>query len=281
MTQGYHDRQTQLLPKEDIAVIIWGNKITNDVSSPIRFHTSKEVVRRHLGNRKKNPWTNEKFDEVDWEHLELAMITKSDMYKIWRSKQNSGFCGTRVQVGRYSGIPGQDKRCPNCGRRETAAHLLLCPSADRTQLLIDNADELGKWLEKDGSTDQELAYWIPKYILMRGDKPFEEMGAMTPRMKALAQSQDKIGYRNFMEGYISIHFYEIQNFHLAMSSSVINGADWAKQFISKILHITHSQWIFRNFSLHDNGRRDNHRTRVAGRTRPRRCTSREQIPTRD
>jgi hypothetical protein len=33
-------------------------------------------------------------------------------------------------------------------------------------------DELEKWLEKDGSTDQELAYWIPEYILMRGDKPF-------------------------------------------------------------------------------------------------------------
>ena len=78
------------------------------------------------------------------------------------------------------------------------------------------------------------------------------MGAMSPRMKALAQSQDKIGYRNFMEGYISIHFYEIQNFHLAMSSSFLNGADWSKQFISKILHTTHSQWIFRNFSLHDN-----------------------------
>jgi hypothetical protein len=77
------------------------------------------------------------------------------------------------------------------------------------------------------------------------------MGAMSPRMKALAQSQDKIGYHNFMEGYISIQFYEIQNFHLAMCSSVLNGADWAKQFISKILHITHSQWIFRNFSLHD------------------------------
>ncbi len=78
------------------------------------------------------------------------------------------------------------------------------------------------------------------------------MGAMTPRMKALAQSQDMIGYCNFMEGYISVHFYEIQNFHLAMSGSFLNGADWAKQFISKILHITHSQWIFRNFSLHDN-----------------------------
>ena len=36
-----------------------------------------------------------------------------------------------------------------------------------------------------------------------------------------------------------------------MSSSFLNGADWAKQFISQILHITHSQWIFRNFTLHN------------------------------
>jgi len=86
---------------------------------------------------------------------------------------------------------------------------------------------------------------------MQGDKPFADMGAMSPRMKALVQRQDKIGYCNFIEGYILIHFYKIQNFHLAMSSSCLNGADWAKQFISKILHIKHSQWIFHNFSLHD------------------------------
>ena len=66
--------------------------------------------------------------------------------------------------------------------------------------------------------NQELAYWIPNYLLMQGDKPFADMGAMSPLMKTLEQSQDMIGYRNFMEGHILTHFYEIQNFHLAMSS---------------------------------------------------------------
>ncbi len=97
MTQGYHDRPTHLLLKEDVAVVIWGNKITDDISYPIRFHASKEVARQYLGNRKKNPWPNEQFDKVDWEHLDLAMKTKTDMYKIWRSKQTSGFCGTRAK----------------------------------------------------------------------------------------------------------------------------------------------------------------------------------------
>jgi hypothetical protein len=36
-----------------------------------------------------------------------------------------------------------------------------------------------------------------------------------------------------------------------MSSSYLNGEDWTKQFISKILQITHSQWIFRNISFHN------------------------------
>jgi hypothetical protein len=62
------------------------------------------------------------------------------------------------------------------------------PKQGQNSMLIDNADELEKWLEKDGSTNQDLAYWIPKCILMRGDKPFADMGAMPPRMKALAQS---------------------------------------------------------------------------------------------
>ena len=52
-------------------------------------------------------------------------------------------------------------------------------------------------------------------------------------------------------GAYFIIFYEIQCFHLAMSSSYLNGEDWTKQFISKILQITHSQWIFRNISFHD------------------------------
>jgi hypothetical protein len=86
---------------------------------------------------------------------------------------------------------------------------------------------------------------------MQVDKPFASLGAMSPRMKACATSQDKFGWRNFMEGCISTHFYFIQYYHLALSGSYLNGSNWTKSLISKILHITHSQWIYQNFTLHD------------------------------
>jgi hypothetical protein len=44
MTEGTYKRPTQLLPREDVAVVIWGHKITDDISHSIRFYTSKEVA---------------------------------------------------------------------------------------------------------------------------------------------------------------------------------------------------------------------------------------------
>jgi hypothetical protein len=106
---GYHDRQSQLLPKEDEALVIWGIKITGNILPPLRFHASKEVARKYLATCKKDKWSNEHFDAVDWEHLDLALKNKVDMYKMWRSKQHLGFCSTRVQVGSYSGEPLPDE----------------------------------------------------------------------------------------------------------------------------------------------------------------------------
>jgi hypothetical protein len=157
-----------------------------------------------------------------------------DNYKIWRSKQTSGFCGTRVQVSLYSGEAYPDKRCPNCRAQETNAHLMRCLDEDSTRLLIDNVDKLTRWLEMDGTTHPELLYLIPYYILMRNDKPFSQLGHMSPQMRSLAESQDKIGWRNFTKGYILTHFYKILNFHLAMTSNYFNRTDWTKQFNSKI-----------------------------------------------
>jgi hypothetical protein len=142
---GYHDRPTQLLPKEDVALVIWDNKITGDISPHLRFHASKEVARRYLASRPRDKWSNDRFEAVDWEHLDLALKNKQEMYRIWQSKQNSGFCGTRVQVGRYSGNLFPDKRCPSCERRETAVHLMLCPDNSRTNLLGKNIDDLTTW----------------------------------------------------------------------------------------------------------------------------------------
>jgi hypothetical protein len=41
---GYHDGLTQILLREDVALIVWSNKITGNFSSSLRFHASKSVA---------------------------------------------------------------------------------------------------------------------------------------------------------------------------------------------------------------------------------------------
>jgi hypothetical protein len=45
--KGCHNSPTQILPREDVALIVWGDKIMGDVSSSLRFHASKSVARKY------------------------------------------------------------------------------------------------------------------------------------------------------------------------------------------------------------------------------------------
>ena len=105
--------------------------------------------------------------------------------------------------------------------------------------------------EQGGKTNQEIAYWIPRWIKCRGVRKLQEMGPMTGEMKILAKNQDLIGFRHFMEGRISKQFWEIQSRHLALSPGHMNGTEWTKHFITRIIKITQSQWMYRNVSFHD------------------------------
>jgi hypothetical protein len=42
IVKGYHNGLTQILPQEDIALIVWGDKITGNISSSLRFHASSQ-----------------------------------------------------------------------------------------------------------------------------------------------------------------------------------------------------------------------------------------------
>ncbi len=71
-------------------------------------------------------------------------------------------------------------------------------------------------------------------------------------IRVAAVGQDLIGWTEFLHGKVSVEIAAIQNLHcMSAPSCRITGADWMKNFISHLLQISHSQWIFRNYTLHD------------------------------
>jgi hypothetical protein len=203
-------------------------------------------------------WTAERFDSFDWDSLHATLSKKDLMYTLWLTKQATKFCGSRIQVSRMT--PGSDDRCPNCFcPEERASHLNLCPNADRTRQFISSVDELGAWLHKD-HTHPDIAFWVPRYLKARNRVLFQDLPSYAParamvrmssQMRAIAIGQDSIGWMHFLEGKITGHFLGMQRLYLRTTRCKINADGWVKGFISKILAISHTQWIFRNITLHD------------------------------
>ena len=121
-------------------------------------------------------------------------------------------------------------------------------------LFEESVQTLEKWLHQDNRTDPELAYYLPKFLLFRGRKKFISMGPMSPTLLRAGASQDVIGWEELLHGKVSVEIAAIQEYHCSISSCRMNGSDWMKHFISHLLKISHSQWVFRNFVLHDRTR---------------------------
>ncbi len=79
-------------------------------------------------------------------------------------------------------------------------------------------------------------------------------GPATSLVSMAAASQDLIGWVEFLHGKVSVEFRSIQDIHCTLSFCHMTGDDWMKAFVSHLIQISHSQFIFRNFTLHDKQR---------------------------
>jgi len=61
-----------------------------------------------------------------------------------------------------------------------------------------------------------------------------------------------IGWDGFSMGMVTREFYQVQSWHLALSSSSLSPHRWTTSFIKHLLKITHCQWVYRNEVVHHN-----------------------------
>ena len=67
----------------------------------------------------------------------------------------------------------------------------------------------------------------------------------------LENSQDHMGWRRFMEGMISKDITFILKSNLALSSYHLSIKGWTTCLITKLLEVTHGQWLYSNVYVHD------------------------------
>ena len=110
---------------------------------------------------------------------------------------------------------------------------------------------LERWFD-EADTDSDLTDSIVEYVRRRGTVTMEEaIIDAPPRFRHMALSQDTIGWRWFLEGMISTEITSIQRQYIAVNGSRMSLDKWCTGLITRLLEITHGQWLYRNYIVHD------------------------------
>ena len=142
--------------------------------------------------------------------------------------------------------------CPSCNEEEeTCRHVLCCDEDGRVNALNCTINLLDIWLRTVG-TDGPLRIYLIEYAQKRGGVSMEHIvWGKGPRFYKLGQLMNKIGWRRYMEGMVSLEAMAIQSDCVALGGCKISLDNWTKGLATKLLEVTHGQWLYRNMLVHD------------------------------
>jgi hypothetical protein len=100
-------------------------------------------------------------------------------------------------------------------------------------------------MHEHNQTDAGLAYWIEKYLLFQGTRTMSSLvwDLDSSQIRGAAASQDTIGWVKFLHGKVSVAIDKINEIECTLSPCCMNGNNWRKHFIAKLLQVSHSQWL--------------------------------------
>ena len=240
--------QQRPFPMEPICIFVDAEKMTSDTGPRIRYWAHKQLAATFF-DAEQILFTHQ-FVEVDWPVVYATLHEVPRMFGVWACKQVMDIAGTNFNQSQY--IEGHNPKCPSCDTcNETCAHVLFCREAGRVDALHKTITSMEIWLKENG-TDPILAHCLVEYAKGRGERTMEAITeGRGHRYHNLGQSQDLIGYRRFMEGMISAECRTIQHQYSVICGSKHSADKWARGLITRLLEITHGQWLYRNIQVHD------------------------------
>ena len=168
------------------------------------------------------------------------------LFQVWTCKQVMGNAGAMEwdrSTLRY---------CPSCTvEQDTCAYVNFCRQEGRVDALKHTLELAEEWLV-DAETDPDLLDCIMEYAHGRGERTMGSIcKGLDSSFSLMAQEQDAIVWRHFMEGMICSKMREIQLDYHHRHGTSMNPKRWTCGLIQKLLETTHGQWIYRNIQIHD------------------------------
>ena len=235
-------------------------KITTDRGKTLWFYAHKHLTWKAFTQRIKimsgprkgkygRPILREaQFDRIDWFNVYDTLGDIPKLFQLWAAKQVMGAAGTWKYLAFQT---GESSQCPCCDIFvEDTLHLNHCEEEGRRTTFVAATDILASWLD-DSGTDPDLADCIIRYIKCRRNTTMQDiMQHLSQCFHLFAQSQDIIGWDQFMMGMVATELVDLQTLYSMVSDSCLSATTWSRTLITKLLEITHGQWIYRNALVH-------------------------------
>ena len=242
-------------PTEAAACFVGARKVTSDAVGDIKFWAHRRLARESLctpTKRANSILTTVQFDEIAWEFIAKALQEVPRMFQLWACKQVWDIAGTNSLRAKWDNTVSP--RCPSCKRwNETSGHILICREKGRATFWQASVDLLDKWL-KDTNTDPIIRHAVVSFARERGRRTMSEiirnMDA-EEHHSTMAHAQDVIGWRRLMEGMISQSIVISQDIYRARQDEGWETGRWATGLVTKLLEVTHGQWLYRNLVVHE------------------------------
>jgi hypothetical protein len=235
-------------PLEPIVCYVRNKKMIMDMGDAIRFWVHRRLAREALVDGK--VLYGRQFNLIAWEAVYAGLHGVPQMFQFWACKQVWDIAGTNSLRSRWD--QSIKKWCRSCRRaRETAAHIPSCNEVGRVKTLQATIDFVEEWLE-EVYTDPMVVTCVVEYARGRGCITMQEICCrMESRYQVMAEDQDTIKWRRFMEGMLSWHLVGLQANHHALTGEGLQPLSWASQLVIRLLEVTHGQWIYCNIQVHD------------------------------
>ena len=179
------------------------------------------------------------FDTIAWDNTEAALEGTSKMFKMWYAKQGSGFCEVGYWTSNWEG--NENSRCPSCKKlNKRVDHLNQCTNKARTAVFMDQINLIEEWMEST-YTYPNLQTWLILYLKKRNKTRFQDLEGIPNSMRSIAEEKDRIGWEHFVEGRMTKGIRDMQTMYMCNSGSVYTEHHWMRDFIRKLMVLTHEQ----------------------------------------
>ncbi len=187
-------------PVEDFCVYTSGHKVSGPIKPALEMHWGRAEAKRFLDF--KHIVASSDFDTIWWHGVDLAMKSVPKTYRIFVTKQVSGWCGTNSKVSLWDSTI--TNTCPNCGTvKETSKHVTRCQHVGRVQIFRESMSDVISHLES-ANLDPDLVSIYESYLMGQGSISMTSCNPRNSQFLSLTEAHDSLGWDCFIEGRIPI-----------------------------------------------------------------------------